>query len=211
MQPNIRHSSVVGLASLAILVAAAPSQSPSAPAQAPASAKAGPLVCTIDDTHSLALFRVHHMGAGQFWGRFNDVAGNFAFEPGKAEGMKFDVTIKTDSVDTGIDALNKHLRSPDFFGVKDFPTMTFKSTGARKTGDSTYDVPGELTMHGVTKPIVAKLEFTGMSDMGKGTNAGFEATFTVKRSDFGMVYGIKQGAVGDDVRVVVALEGGVAK
>jgi polyisoprenoid-binding protein YceI len=89
--------------------------------------------------------------------------------------------------------------------------MTFKSTAAKKTGETTYDVSGDLTIHGVTKPVVAKLEFTGMADMGKGMNAGFEATFAVKRSDFGMNYGIKQGALGDDVKVVVALEGGVAK
>jgi hypothetical protein len=202
MHTNILRS-LVAAASLATLIAAAPIQAPAA--------KTGPMVCTIDDTHSLALFRVHHMGAGQFWGRFNDVSGNFAFEAGKAEGMKFDITIKTESVDTGIDALNKHLRSPDFFGAKDFPAMTFKSTAAKKTGETTYDVSGDLTIHGVTKPVVAKLEFTGMADMGKGMNAGFEATFAVKRSDFGMNYGIKQGALGDDVKVVVALEGGVAK
>ena len=168
-------------------------------------------VCTVDDTHSLALFRIQHMGAGQFWGRFNDVSGNFTFEPGKAEGMKFDITIKTESVDTGVEALNKHLRSPDFFGAKDFPTMTFKSTGAKKTGERTYDVTGDLSMHGVTKSIVAAVEFTGMASMGKGTAAGFEATFSVKRSDFGMKYGVDKGAIGDEVKVVVALEGGVAK
>ena len=203
----IHPTSFVLFASVTLggLLAAAPIQG------APAAAKQGPVVCTVDDTHSLALFRIHHMGAGQFWGRFNDVSGNFAFEPGKAEGMKFDITIKTESVDTGVAPLDKHLRSPDFFGAKDFPTMAFKSTGAKKTGDGTFDVSGDLTLHGVTKPVVAKLEFTGMADMGKGATAGFEATFTVKRSDFGMKYGVDKGAIGDDVKVVVALEGGVAK
>ena len=113
-------TSLLLVASLAVggLLAAGPSQGP-----APA-AKTGPLVCTIDDTHSLALFRVHHMGAGQFWGRFNDVSGNFTFQPGSADGMKFDVTIKTESVDTGVGALDKHLRSPDFFDAEKNPKMT---------------------------------------------------------------------------------------
>jgi polyisoprenoid-binding protein YceI len=172
---------------------------------------AAPMVCTIDDVHSMALFRVHHMGAGQFWGRFNDVSGNFAFEEGKAEGLRFDVTIATESVDSGNDNLDKHLRSPDFFASKDFPTMTFKSGAARKTGERTFDVDGELTMHGVTKPITAKVEFCGMADMGRGPKAGFEAQFTVRRSDFGMTYGVEKGAIGDEVKVVVGLEGAPAE
>ena len=202
-----RISSVAFLSAVAVL---APQMLGAAADQA-ATAAPALTVCTVDDTHSLALFRVHHNGAGQFWGRFNDVTGNFTFESGKAEGMKFDITIKTESVDTGVEGLNKHLRSPDFFGAKDFPTMTFKSTGAKKTGEKTFDVTGDLTMHGVTKSIVAAVEFTGMANMGKATSAGFEATFTVKRSDFGMKYGVEKGAIGDDVKVVVALEGGVAK
>jgi polyisoprenoid-binding protein YceI len=169
------------------------------------------MVCTIDDVHSMALFRVHHMGAGQFWGRFNDVSGNFAFEEGKAEGLRFDVTIATESVDSGNDNLDKHLRSPDFFASKDFPTMTFKSGAARKTGERTFDVDGELTMHGVTKPITAKVEFCGMADMGRGPKAGFEAQFTVRRSEFGMTYGVEKGAIGDEVKVVVGLEGAPAE
>ena len=66
-------------------------------------------------------------------------------------------------------------------------------------------------MHGVTKPITAKVEQCGMADMGRGAKAGFEATFTVKRSEFGMNYGVDKGAIGDEVKVVVGLEGGVAK
>ena len=181
-------------------------------AKAPATASAaGVQVFEIDDVHSMAMFRIHHMGAGQFWGRFNEVTGNFAFEEGKAEGLRFDVTIKTESVDSGNESLDKHLRSPDFFAAKDFPAMTFKSTTSRKTGDRTYDVDGELTMLGVTKPITAKVEFCGVADMGRGRKAGFEAQFTVKRSDFGMKYGVEKGAIGDEVKVVVGLEGGLSK
>jgi polyisoprenoid-binding protein YceI len=194
-----------------LMTAEAPALATLAPQSPAASAAAGPQAFTIDDVHSMAMFRVQHMGAGHFWGRFNEVTGNFAFQPGSADGLRFDVTIKTESVDTGVPDLDKHLRTPDFFAVKDFPTMTFKSTKATKTGESTYDVMGELTMHGVTKPITAKVEFCGMRDMGRGPKAGFEATFTVKRSEFGVNYGVEKGAIGDDVKVIVGLEGSPAK
>ena len=197
-------------APIALAAMLAAQAQPAAKAPATASA-AGVQVFEIDDVHSMAMFRIHHMGAGQFWGRFNEVTGNFAFEEGKAEGLRFDVTIKTESVDSGNESLDKHLRSPDFFAAKDFPAMTFKSTTSRKTGDRTYDVDGELTMLGVTKPITAKVEFCGVADMGRGRKAGFEAQFTVKRSDFGMKYGVEKGAIGDEVKVVVGLEGGLSK
>lgn len=187
---------------------AAPAAAPPArTAPAAANPAAAPLVFGVDDVHSLALFRVQHMGASNFWGRFNTVEGSFAFTPGSAEGMRFDITIKTDSVDTGVDKLDQHLRSPDFFAAKDFPTMTFKSTGATKTGESTYDLKGDLTIRGITKPITAKLDFAGMADMGMGQRSGFEATFTIQRGDFGVSYMLDKGGLGKDVRVVVCLEG----
>lgn len=170
-----------------------------------------PIVCKIDDVHSMALFRIQHMGAGQYWGRFNEVAGNFTFVPNKPDGMKFDVTIQTASVDSGNESLNKHLSSPDFFAIKDFPTMTFQSTAAKLVAEQVYEVTGNLTLHGVTKPITARVEFCGMKDMGRGSKAGFEAQFKVNRSDFGMNYGVDKGAIGNEVRVVVALEGDVVK
>ena len=204
---------VAVLAATAGVAAAIPMIGASAAAQAPAAAPAaaGSMTCNVDPVHSKALFRVHHLGAGQFWGRFNDVTGTFSFEPGKAEGMNFDVTIATESVDSGNDDLDKHLRSPDFFASKDFPKMTFRSTGARKTGERTYELMGDLTMRGVTKPVTASLEFCGMADMGRGPKAGFEAQFTIKRSEFGVNYGVEKGAIGDDVRVIVSLEGGPKK
>lgn len=188
-------------------------QEPATPKAAtpPAVATTGPQVFTVDDVHSMALFRVQHFGAGQFWGRFNDIEGNFTFAPTRAEGMKFDITIKVDSVDTANDDLNKHLRSPDFFSAKDFPLMTFKSTSAVKVDDGTYDVTGDLTLHGVTKSVVARVEYCGMADMGRGPKAGFEAQLLIKRSDFGIKYGVDKGAIGNDVKIIVGLEGVLAK
>lgn len=197
----------------ALMLGLAQPQESTAPKTAtpPATATTGPQVFTVDDVHSMALFRVQHFGAGQFWGRFNDIEGNFAFAPGKAEGMKFDITIKVESVDTANDDLNKHLRSPDFFSAKDFPSMTFKSTSAMKVDDTTYDVTGDLTLHGVTKTVVARVEYCGMADMGRGPKAGFEAQLLIKRSDYGIKYGVDKGAIGNDVKIIVGLEGALAK
>ena len=203
----------VSAVSGALMLGLAQQDAPAAPntATPAATATSGPQVFTVDDVHSMALFRVRHLGAGQFWGRFNDIEGNFTFAPGKAEGMKFDITIKVESVDTANDDLNKHLRSPDFFSAKDFPSMTFKSTSALKVDDTTYDVTGDLTLHGVTKSIVARVEYCGMADMGRGPKAGFEAQLLIKRSEFGIKYGTDKGAIGDDVKIIVGLEGALAK
>ncbi len=191
-------------------LAATSQAKPSAPSATAAPSASAAITCSIDEAHSLALFRVHHLGASQFWGRFNDVDGSFTFVPGSAEGMKFDITIKTDSVDTGVDKLDQHLRSPDFFAAKDFPAMTFVSTGAKKTGENTYDLSGDLTIRGTSKSITVKLESTGVAEFGMGKKAGFEAIFTIKRGDFGVNYMLDKGALGNDVRVVVCLEGNVA-
>ena len=209
----------LGLRCVAVLLATAgvataiPMIGATAVAQAPASAPAAAasMTCAVDPVHSMALFRVHHLGAGQFWGRFNDVSGSFSFDPSNMSSAKFDITIAINSVDSGNKDLDKHLRAPDFFAEKDHPTMTFRSTALEGASASGGTLKGDLTMRGVTKPITAKLEFTGLADMGRGMKAGVEATFTVKRSEFGVNYGVEKGMLGDEVRVTVALEGDLAK
>ena len=175
-----------------------------APQDAPATSQS---TYKIDAVHSTALFRVRHLGAGPFWGRFNDISGTFAH--GEGAMPSFEVEIATESVDTNNDSLNGHLMSPDFFNAKEFPTMTFKSKSAKKTGADTYDVTGEITIRGTTKEITAKLECIGENDAGTrfGYRCGFEAQFTIKRSDFKVSYGVDNGLLGDETRIIVALEG----
>jgi polyisoprenoid-binding protein YceI len=172
-------------------------------------APAAPDVFAIDPVHSTAIFRVHHMGAGRFYGRFNDVVGMFTFSEESDEMPSFDVTIKTESVDTKTEALDTHLKSADFFAAKEHPDMTFKSRTARKSAARTYEVTGDLTIRGVTKPVAATLEWTGANDGGPrfGYRCGFETSFTIKRSDFGMSYGLENKALGDETLIIVSLEG----
>ena len=152
----------------------------------------------------MALFRVQHMGAGMFWGRFDGVSGTVTTSG--SDSIAFDISIDVASVSSGNDKLNGHLKSPDFFSVKEFPSMTFKSTKAVRDANGAWDVTGDLTMHGVTKSINAKVEQTGRMKGRGGEAIGFEATFTVDRSQFGMNYGVEKGAIGKDVRVIVGLE-----
>jgi len=162
---------------------------------------------TIDGVHSKALFRVQHLGAGRFWGRFNDVSGTVLFDRGVE--IRMDVAIRTESVDSGNKDLDKHLMSPDFFNAKEpaCATMTFKSSGCAMGDKGIYMVTGDLTIHGVTKQVTVPVEFTGAADMGQGARAGFETTFSIKRSEYGMNWGVEKGMLGDEVRITVALEG----
>ena len=110
----------------------------------------------IDSVHSSAIFRVLHAGAAPFYGRFDKVEGTVSLDPEKLDATKFEVTIAADSVWTGNENRDKHLRGPDFFDVKQFPTVTFKGTGAKKVEKDVYELKGTLSMHGVEKPVTAR-------------------------------------------------------
>jgi len=154
----------------------------------------------------MAMFRVQHLGAGMFWGRFDNVTGTISTTGATADTLAMNISIDTASVSSGNSKLDGHLKSPDFFSVKEFPAMTFKSTKAEKGADGMWLVTGDLTMRGMTKPITAKVECTGRAKMGKEERIGFEATFTVERSQFGVNYGVDKGAIGNNVGVIVGLE-----
>ena len=159
----------------------------------------------VDSVHSTSIFRAHHLGAGMFYGRFNDVTGTIDI----VEGLPvFAISIAIDSVDTNNEKLDGHLKSPDFFNSVEFPEMTFKSSSAKNIGDEKYEVVGEITLHGVTKPLTVVMEKTGQVTNSRGEMIGFETTFTLNRSEFGMTYGVESGALSDNVKVIVALEAG---
>ena len=155
MPCKICIASLVLLAPLSLLAAKAPTT----PARAPEAQAAAARTWKVDDVHSMALFRVQHMGAGMFWGRFDGVSGTVTTSG--ADSIAFDISIDVASVSSGNDKLNAHLKSPDFFSVKEFPSMTFKSTASKRGADGLWDVTGDLTMHGVTKSISAKVEVIG--------------------------------------------------
>jgi polyisoprenoid-binding protein YceI len=164
---------------------------------------------TIDTGHSMALFRVQHQRAGAFWGRFNTVTGTIDFDETAGE-VSFDVTIDVSSVDTGNRGVDEHLVKEDFFYVEQHPSITFKSTSAKKKSDKMFEVTGELMMRGVTKTVTVPVELIGIAAGRRGKKCGFEAVVTVKRSDFGISYGVESGALGDETRLIVAMEAGAS-
>lgn len=159
----------------------------------------------VDPTHSALIFKISH-GVGTFFGRFNDLSGKFAVDAAKPESASLEFTVKTDSVDTNNDGREKHLKTGDFFNTKQFPESTFKSKSSTKTADG-FEIKGDLTLCGVTKPVTVKVTSfkTGTDERSKKATAGFEAQFTIKRSEFGITkFG---GMLGEDVTIMVGVEG----
>jgi polyisoprenoid-binding protein YceI len=159
----------------------------------------------IDPVHSSVVFSVMHLGVTNFYGRFNDVAGTVVFDKGDPSKSSIDLTIPVDSVDTHNEKRDQDLKGPDFFNAKQFPVMTFKSKKVESSGD-TYNVTGDFTLHGVTKPLTLDIKKGGEAKGMKGEiRGGGEANFTIKRSDYGMTF--MQGPVGDEINIIVSLEG----
>lgn len=160
----------------------------------------------IDGGHSYAVFRVLHFGIGENYGRFNAVSGSYAFDAADPAASKLSVEIKTDTVDTGSEKRDQHLRSPDFFNVKQFPVITFESTKVEKKDDGLMHVTGKLSLHGVTKEITVPVRFLGETDDPWGNHrSGFAADFTIKRSDYGMTHMIP--GIGDEIDLMIGVEG----
>ena len=158
----------------------------------------------IDSEHSAVIFRVTHFNVGNAYGRFNDPTGTVVYDKADPSKSTFTFEVKTDNVDTDNDKRDAHLKSPDFFDAKQFPTITFKSKSVKGEGDM-LQVTGDLNLHGVTKEITVPIKKTGETDTGKmGYRTGWEAQVDLKRSDFGMTG--MQGPIGDDVHLVISFE-----
>ncbi len=161
---------------------------------------------TVDNSHSSVIFRIKHLNVSYCYGRFNEVSGTFLLDdadPGKSS-LAFE--IKTASLDTNSADRDKHLKSPDFFNVKQFPTSSFKSTSVKAAGTNKFEVTGELTMLGVSKPVTFTLTKTGEGDTPfKDHRLGFETNLTIKRGDFGMKF--MPEMLEDNVWLLISVEG----
>jgi len=158
----------------------------------------------VDPVHTTVLFKVHHLGAGRFIGRFNDTSGTIKWDDADPTKSTIEITVKTESVDTANADRDKHLRSPDFFNAKQHPSITFKSTKVEKDGEK-FKLTGDLTLHGETHAVTASFELTGKGKGMKGEErVGGEATFKIKRSEWGMK-GFAE-AIGDEVDLTVSIE-----
>lgn len=159
----------------------------------------------IDPAHSMAYFEVGHAGGiSRFMGRFKDISGDVVVDA--PEKSKVKVAIKVDSIDANHEGLEKHLKSPDFFNAVQFPLMTFDSTAVKLASSGEGTLTGNLTLHGVSKPVTFKLKQIGAGAGPRGdTRVGYVAKSTIKRSDFGMSYGIPKAAT-DEVELNINIE-----
>ena len=210
MSLRTRSLTVLALGGLfaALLVSAIAAPVPAAVAPAPAALApaAAPTPFEVDGVHSSVIFRIQHMGVSYFHGRFNSIQGLITLDAENPAGSSVELTIAAESVDTNNGKRDDHIRSPDFLNASEFPEIKFKSDSVKALGDKSFEVAGQLTLHGETKPLTVKVEQTGLAknSRGEGQIAGFETTFTVKRSDFGMDQMLD--ALGDEVRLTVAVE-----
>ena len=177
-------------------------------------AAAAPLTFDIDQAHSQTGFSIRHFFS-KVPGQFKDFSGTIVMDPNTPAASSVEVTIQAASIFTGNDGRDKHLRSPDFFAADSFPTLTFKSTKVDSAGKDRVKVTGDLTMHGVTKSVVLDVEFLGMGEVGVGgkswgTKAGFDATTTLHRHDFGINWNKTLDAggvmIGEDVAISLHVE-----
>lgn len=165
----------------------------------------------IDRAHSSVDFKVKHMMVSNVKGGFDDFAGTVEYDPADPKSWKVEAVIQAASIDTGVQKRDDHLRSADFFDVATFPTLAFKSTGVKAGADGTFLLTGDLTMHGVTKPITLALEVNGMvKDPQGNTRVGFSASGKLNRSDYGLTWNktMETGGVlvGDDVALTIEVE-----
>lgn len=164
----------------------------------------------IDASHSVAQFTVRHLMVAKTKGRFTDIQGAITIADNPLESS-VDVTIGAASITTGDEQRDGHLRSPDFFDVDQFPTLTYKSTSVRHKGSSQFVVEGELTIHGVTKPVALELDYEGtVGDPWGGVRAVFSAKTKINREDFGLTWNqaLETGGVlvGKDVTIDLEVE-----
>ena len=158
----------------------------------------------VDPVHSSAIFRIKHGNISYFSGRFNDPDGSFVLDEADPGKSSFNVVLNVEKIDTANSKRDAHLKSPDFFNAKQYPTITVKSTSVKKGEGNMLQVTGDLSLHGVTKSVTVPVEITGKGQFPPGTQrAGVEVTFNVKRSEFGMTG--MQGPLSDDVKVMVGL------
>lgn len=169
-----------------------------------ASLSAEPVIYKIDTVHSGIDFRIRHF-INRVPGTFGNFEGEIHFDKANPQNSKAVATIHVNTVDTRNADRDAHLRNPDFFNVAEHPVAEFVSTTWQPTGENTFDVTGNLTMMGITREVVLKVEFLGEVE-GRGTmRSGWEARTRIDRTDWGITFGTP--AIGRDVDIEINLQG----
>ncbi len=161
-------------------------------------------VWTNDAAHSQLFFTVTHLGINDVSGTFDDFTVSVESSKPDFSDAVFNLTAKTSSINTRVEARNNHLKSADFFDVEKYPELTFKSTAIKKVGDNKYELTGDLTIHGVTKSVTVDLLYRGQTTnpMSSQLTTSFQIDGTIKRSDFEVGGKFPELIISDEVRIV---------
>lgn len=170
----------------------------------PTDVRAG--VYVLDSAHSKVTWSVSHLGFSTYVGQFPGVQADLRLDTQNPANSVLNATVKTDTVGTFNDALDAHLKTPDFFDAAKHPTASFRSTRIQLVDRDTARITGDLTLRGVTRPVVIEADFTqaGVNPLDKTYTVGFDGKAKIKRSEFGVSYGLP--AVGDEVTLHLAAE-----
>jgi polyisoprenoid-binding protein YceI len=159
----------------------------------------------IETHHTQVIFAIPHLGLTDYYGRFEKVSGTLNFNPGAPEKSSASVSVDTGSANVMSSEVLGQLVGPTVFDAAKFPTATFKSTSLVRSGPTSGKMTGDLTIHGVTKPVTFDVTFNGglKAPIGNAYDLGFHATTTIKRSDFGLDKMMWNSFVGDDVKLTI--------
>jgi polyisoprenoid-binding protein YceI len=162
---------------------------------------------TIDPAHSEVDFTIKHMSLSNVHGRFGILSGGIVLNEADITKSTVQVTIEAGTVDTGVAMRDADLKSPNFFNVASFPTATFSSTSVTRNG-SNLTISGNLTLHGVTRPVVLNVEGPSgpLPGMDHKPHSGYSATTTISRTAFGIGTKYPSNVVGDDVKLTIELD-----
>jgi polyisoprenoid-binding protein YceI len=187
---------------LAVAGTAQAQPAPPPPNSNPADVQPG--TYSVEPAHTRLLFAVSHMGFTTWYGEFTHVSGTLTLNPKALSASTLDITIPANTISTSNSKLDGELNSPTWLDTTKYPTITFKSTKIIRTGHDTAKVTGNLTFHGVTKPETLDVTFNaaGVNFLSKQYTAGFNATGTIKRSDFGESTYVP--IIGDDVSLIIS-------
>ena len=189
----------------AVLAASfATAQAAQQPAPAVAQVQSG--TYALDKSHAKIVWAISHLGFSTYYGEFTGFDAKLVLDSANPANSKLDVSIDVNSVSTNDEKLDAHLKSADFFDTARFPSATFRSTKVERTGPTTARVTGDLTLHGVTKPVTLAVTLNKAAEgpMTKVYTAGFSAEGTIKRTDFGV--SAYAPALGDNVKLLISGE-----